>query len=354
MDFRHHCNYLFTLLLVAIVIGHPVNFSSNRSFHERHKRDAVETSSCKHKIEKNGMSLFNYGIDKLTMGTVNPKGDFFGSLKSVYDFIQANRKAAKMRIGNGLQRSFKNSYYSLLKKATNINKLESALVFMYTENNIYGDLNTALRQHNCTHKALTQKDQDKAAYATALLTTLLYWKSLPEYNKTTYRVFGGVTNITEALKKYELGSSIVFPAFSSSSDSPLLQFANSYGNILLKIDNSEPSFWTPNDIAKHSAYPGENELLYPSLAEFRVMSKPMRKTIGGTVYYEIHLQLQGRKLNASEITNDNATTKITKDAAASELTKGDAASEITKDDASPVQLIGRLQLILILIALVYL
>ena len=79
-------------------------------------------------------------------------------------------------------------------------------------------------------------------------------------------MFGGVTNITEALKKNELGSSIVFPAFSSSSVSPLLQFANSYGNILLIIDNSQPSFWTPNHIAKHSAYPGENELLYPSLA----------------------------------------------------------------------------------------
>ena len=105
-----------------------------------------------------------------------------------------------------------------------------------------------------------------AAYATALLTRLLYWKSSPEYNKTTYRIFGGVTNVTEALKKYKLGSSVVFPAFSSSSDCPLLQFANSYGNILLFIDNSQPSFWTPNHIAKHSAYPGENELLYPCLA----------------------------------------------------------------------------------------
>ena len=79
------------------------------------------------------MSLFNYGKDKLTMGTVNTKGDFFRSLKSVYDFIQANPKAAKMRIGNGLQRSFKHSYNSLLTKAKNIKKLESALVFIYTE-----------------------------------------------------------------------------------------------------------------------------------------------------------------------------------------------------------------------------
>ena len=94
------------------------------------------------------MNLFNYGIDKLTMGTVNPKGDFFGSLKSVYNINQADRNAAKMRIGNGLQRSFKKSYNSLLTKATNINKLGSALVFMYTESNIYGDLNAALRQHN--------------------------------------------------------------------------------------------------------------------------------------------------------------------------------------------------------------
>ena len=77
MDSRVHCILLITLLLATIVLGHPVNFSTNRNMHIRQKRDAVETSSCKQKIEKNGMSLFNYGIDKLTMATVNLKGDFF-------------------------------------------------------------------------------------------------------------------------------------------------------------------------------------------------------------------------------------------------------------------------------------
>ena len=98
-----------------------------------------------------------------------------------------------------------------------------------------------------------------AAYATALLTTLLYRKSLPEYNKTTYRMFGGVTNITEALKKYELGSSVVFPAFFCNLQILIETF-------FLIIDNSQPSFWTQNHIAKHSAYSGENELLCPYLA----------------------------------------------------------------------------------------
>ena len=84
------------------------------------------------------------------------------------------------------------------------------------------------------------------------------------------------------------------------------------------------------------------------------MSKPKKRTSEGSVYYEIHLRLQGRKVKASEITNDDATTKITKDDAASEMMNCDATSEITKDDASPVQRSGRLQFILILFALVYL
>ena len=294
MDVRVHCLYIFTLLLAAMVMAHPTDFSSDWNVHKRQKRDAVETSSCKQEIGKNGMSLFNYGIDKLTTGTVNPIGDFFGSLKSVYDIIQADRNAAKMRIGEGLQNSFPNSYINLNEKTKDVNQLESALVYVYTEDHIYPDLNAALRQHDCTYKALTLKDRDMAAYATALLTTLLYWESLPEYTKTTYRVFGGLTNITEALKKYELGSTIVFPAFTSSSVRHLLdKFGNSNENILLEFDNSRPSFWTPNDIAKHSAYPNETELLYPSLAEFSVISKPEIETENEKIYYKIRLQLQG-------------------------------------------------------------
>ena len=63
MDVRVHCLYLFTLLLAAMVMAHPTEFSSDCNVHKRQKRDAVETSSCKQEIEKNGMSLFNYGID---------------------------------------------------------------------------------------------------------------------------------------------------------------------------------------------------------------------------------------------------------------------------------------------------
>nr|XP_022296006.1 uncharacterized protein LOC111105848 [Crassostrea virginica] len=324
MGFRFNWIFLFTLLLASMVIARPENFSSDRNVHKRQKRDAVETSSCKQEIEKCGMSLFNYGIDKLTTGTVNPIGDFFGSLKSVYDIIQADRNTAKMRIGEGLKNSFPNSTTTFETK--DVNQLESALVYIYTDDNIYPDLNAALRQHDCTYKALTLKDKDMAAYATALLTTLLYWESLPEYTKTTYRVFGSLTNINEALKKYELGSTVVFPAFTSSAVSPLPQFANSDENILLEIDNSQPSFWTPTDIAKLSRYPSETELLYPSLAEFKVMSKPENETDNGKVFYKIRLQLQG-------------------DAASL-----DAAS---MDPASPVQGSRHLQFIPALLAWVY-
>ena len=200
MDVRVHCLYFFTLLLAAMVMAHPTDFSSDWNVHKRQKRDAVETSSCKQEIGKNGMSLFNYGIDKLTTGTVNPIGDFFGSLKSVYDIIQADRNAAKMRIGEGLQNSFPNSYINLNEKTKDVNQLESALVYMYTENHIYPDLNAALRLHDCTYKALTLKNKDMAAYATALLTTLLYWESLPKILKLPIACLAVLQISTKLLK----------------------------------------------------------------------------------------------------------------------------------------------------------
>ena len=171
-----------------MVIALTANFYLDRKMHERQKRDAVETSSCKNEIQKNGMSLLNDGIDTLTKGTANTKGDFFGSLKSVYDIIRADRYAARKIIGEGLQQSFSKSNVSLYDLTKDINMLESAIVYMYTDIHIYVYLNAALREHNCTKKTLLSKDYNIAAYATALLATLLYWQNLPEYSGTTFRV----------------------------------------------------------------------------------------------------------------------------------------------------------------------
>ena len=74
------------------------------------------------------MSLFNEGICILTMKNMTLEGDFFGSLKFVYDIIQNDRAVAKMRIETGINSSFINSYNSLNTKAKNVNDLESALV----------------------------------------------------------------------------------------------------------------------------------------------------------------------------------------------------------------------------------
>ena len=93
-----------------------------------------------------------------------------------------------------------------------------------------------------------------AAYATALLATLLYWKNLPAYSGTTFRVIEPVLNIKDELRKYVLNSSGVFPVFSSSSKCPLLSFVDSKEFILLEIDNSQNSFWSPKDIADQSKY----------------------------------------------------------------------------------------------------
>ena len=299
MKFKIDCLCLFTLLLAEMVLSFPANYSSIRHKHGRQKRAVVENSQCKKDIEMKGMTLFNYGIDQLTMGAEKPNAGFLESLKTVYDILQTDRNATKWIIAEGLQRSFKQSHRSLLKNAKNANMLESALVRMYTEDHIYREMNAALAQHDCTDKKLTQADKDKAAYATALLATLLYWQNLPGYSKVTYRMIGGVPNIKEALKKYKLRSSVVFPAFSSSSNNldASIAFAKegTDANILLVIDNSQPSFWKPKDIAAFSFYPDESEFLYPSLAEFRVISKPLKKQSNDEQYYEIQLQLDGKK-----------------------------------------------------------
>nr|XP_022296577.1 uncharacterized protein LOC111106262 [Crassostrea virginica] len=295
MVFRIQCICLFGLLLAVMVLALPPNYSLHNHEHKRIKRAAVETSSCKQDIEKNGMSLFNEGIYNLTLNNMTLEGDFFGSLKSVFDIIQNDRAVAKMRIEIGLKRSFMNSYDSLNTKAKNVNDLESALVYMYTEDYIYRYLNGVLRNHSCTYKKLEQKDRDMAAYATALLATLLYWKNLPAYSGTTFRVIEPVLNIKDELQKYEdlLNSSVVFPAFSSSSKCPLLSFVDSREFILLEIDNSQNSFWSPKDIADQSKYPDENELLYPSSAEFKVMSIPQKIDRRNKIYHKIHLKLEG-------------------------------------------------------------
>ena len=299
MKFKVHIICLLTFFLAEMVITFPVNHSSIRHQHGRQKRAVVENSKCKKDIEKKGMALFNYGIDQLTMGAEKPNMGFLKSLKNVYDILQTDRNATKWIIAEGLQRSFKQSHSSLMEITKNECMLECALVRMYTEVHIYKKMNAALANHTCTDKTLTQADKDKAAYATALLATLLYWENLPGYSEVTYRMIGRVPNIKEALKKYKLRSSVVFPAFSSSSNQLAASIAfaevGTDANILLVIDNSQPSFWKPKDIAKFSFYPGESEFLYPSLAEFRVMSEAEKKQRDGIYFYEIQLQLDGKK-----------------------------------------------------------
>ena len=322
MVFGVHCICLFGLFLIVMVLALPPNYSLQNHEQKRIKRAAIETSSCKQNIKKHGMSLLNEGIYILTMKNMTLEGDFFGSLKFVFDIIQNDRAVAKMRIETGLNSSFINSSNSLNTKAKNVNDLESALVYMYTEDYIYRYLNGALREHNCTYKELKQQDQDMAAYATALLATLLYWKNLPAYSGTTFRVIEPASDIEDELQKYEINSSVVFPAFSSSSKCPLLSFVKSQEFILLEIDNSQHSFWSPKDIADQSRYPDENELLYPSSAEFKVMSRSEKIYRRSKTYYKIHLKLEG---------------------------KGDSMT----DKTSPIRGSRRLQFIPLLFALIY-
>ena len=295
------CIYLFTLLLVVIVPA----LTSNDFLSRRRKRAVVEDLKCKQDILKNGMSLINYGIKEITKSKANLEGGFFESLKLVFNEMQRNKSAVESIIGAGLQQSFQDAYTSLDKEIKESKSLESALIWLYTKDTtssaLYKSVNNALSGHICTSKTLTKDDQDQAAYTTALLATLLYWQYVKEYSGVTYRMFSvdpGIVNVSE---QYRNGSSVVFPAltFSSSDRSIPFNFAQDFPkeNILLVMDNLQPSSLRPRDITGISLYPSEKECLYPSLAEFKVISIPVEKnerihakTIS---YYEVKLQLVG-------------------------------------------------------------
>lgn len=299
---RFHLQCIYLLLLLIVIATNAVLRNVSPQKHSRSKRAVVETSKCKKKIENDGMDLINYGIEALTVGKERPTGLFLDSLKFVFTILQNKKNETKWRIADALKPKYSHGYQSLLRKAKDPNDLESTLVFMYTDDDIYGDLNYALSQHKCTAKTLDQKDKAFAPYAAALLATLLYWGGVQGYDGVTYRMIGNVRgDIKSALKLYGKGNSVVFPAFSSSSN--LIDAAfnfiedSSDKNILLIIDNSTPSLWRPKDIQRYSKYRNEGEFLYPSVAKFRVLDKPVKKAYNqGTSYYEIRLQLDGQKL----------------------------------------------------------
>lgn len=300
MDCRFQC--ISVILLLVVLATHAFLEDYSPINRRRLKRALVETSECKKEIEDNGMDLINYGIEVLTKGAVKIRQcPFIDSLKSVFNFLQKNRNDIKLRITETLKQGYRTGY-ATLNKAKDLSKLESTLIYMYTDDDIYKDLNFALSQHKCTKKTLDQKDKELAPYAAALLATLLYWEKLPGDKGTTYRMIGGVRgDINSALKSYQKGKSVVFPAFTSSTN--LIDAAFNFigesikdNNILLIIDNSTPSLWRPKDIQSYSKYPDEREFLYPSVAKFRVLDKPVKKARDQRSYYEIRLQLDGQKL----------------------------------------------------------
>ena len=305
MNFEIQCIYMFTLLLVVIVPGLTMNDSLSRHKHRRQKRDVVEDFKCKQDILKNGMSLINDGIEKITNRTENLHGGFFESLRLVYNEMQYNKSATERIIKAGLNRTNRRAHNSLVYKIKMSGNLESALIWLYTKDTtssaLYKSVNTALSGHKCTFKNLTDQDQDQAAYTTALLATLLYWPNATGYSGITYRMIGNISDIdiVNVLEKYQKGASVVFPAFTSSSSNRNVTFnfaaSSPKKNILLVMDNLQPGFWRPRGIAWISAFIGESEYLYPSLAEFKVISNPVNKThmidTNTISYYEIKLQL---------------------------------------------------------------
>ena len=201
----------------------------------------------------------------------------------IFDFINtgdANWKRAKQVVLKEIY-GFDAVICDELKPKTQDN-FYKRLIYCYTTNHIYKQLKTELKE-----QAINQNNTKFKAY-TALMNALLFKNSLklPTHNKTTYRA-AGLSDLD--YEKYTVGKEFAWLTFASSSgmESVARNHARNYKyNCIFKIDNSQSSIWSPKGIAEISAYPHEDEYLYPCGAQFQVTNVKKEKEM--TI---IHLKL---------------------------------------------------------------
>lgn len=231
----------------------------------RYKRRGVEEQSCATRIENDGLSLINEGINQLSPN-ITVQNRFYKAIEDLYNIMKVNKASIKDKVGRSLQTYFPKINQTLFS----LPDFEKSFIYAYSSNVGYYDLNKALREHACTTKLLTAQDKSLAPYGAALTAILMHWEYLPSTNKTTYR--GSVITQTE-LDTYNTSrsSSIVWLNFASSSTDQSVSGGFS-GNVTftIKNTNSELSKWRPKLICNCSKFPYECEALYPPGAVFDV------------------------------------------------------------------------------------
>ncbi|VDI83554.1 Hypothetical predicted protein [Mytilus galloprovincialis] len=175
------CVYIFVLLvsIVEQLRGNELNNLTTLKELSRQKRSSYQKLGCADKINSKGMSLINKGIQMIDPTIIIP-GRFYEALEDLYNSPRKRTMDVTIK---------ELTKYSTV--AVNFFKeksvFEAKYIYLYTTKILYKDLNTRLRNHDCTYKSLDDIDRHLAPFAAVLWSTLYYWPALKKETGPTYR-----------------------------------------------------------------------------------------------------------------------------------------------------------------------
>lgn len=267
------CVYIFVLLvsIVEQLRGNELNISTSLKELSRQKRSSYQKLGCADKINSKGMSLINKGIQMIDPTIIIP-GRFYEALEDLYNSPRKHTMDVTIK-------ELTKYNTDAVKFFNEKNVFEAKYIYLYTTNILYKDLNTRLRNHDCTYKSLDDIDRQLAPFAAVLWSTLYYWPALKKETGQTYR---GIDMQASDINKYNQGFKFVWNQFVSSSRSR--PFSK---NVIFIINNYRASTLNPRRIKKYSWKPAIDEALYCPGVQFRVLKKTYN-TINNV--YEIFLE----------------------------------------------------------------
>ena len=173
-------------------------------------------------------------------------------------------------------------------EASSADDLKERLIWIYTCNRVYKEVNAALRRASETEFPVSD-DLLLSLYSLFLTAVLLHWTELKRVQATTFR---GLTLPEDQANLYQRGTKFHWLPFTSSTreKSQAIQFSfheDTGLSALFVINNSDVSVWSPRDIVPYSINgPDFLEVVHPSCAKFLVTDV---KELSD--YTEYHIQL---------------------------------------------------------------
>lgn len=160
------CVYIFVLLasIVEQLYGNELNISTISKELSKQKRSSYQKQGCADKINSKGMSLINKGIQMIDPTIIIP-GRFYEALEDLYNSPRKHTMDVTIK---------ELTKYNIV--AVNFfnekSEFEAKYIYLYTTYILYNDLNTRLRNHDCTYKSLDDRDRHLAPFAAVLWSTL--------------------------------------------------------------------------------------------------------------------------------------------------------------------------------------